>query len=131
MDNGMQHRKVKLILEPVPKYRLRVVIHPHDVGIPSNRTLSASSECVPAPCTHRNKCAKQFTKQAGENPAINDILDVAKMAGVMVTETLKGLRQNPASYPARDEKERMTPITGRWWVEILDKLFTWMDETVL
>ena len=61
------------------------------------------------------------------------IVDVAKMAGVMVTETLKGLRQNPASYPARDgkTKERMTPIAGRWWVEILDKLFTWMDETVL
>ncbi len=33
--------------------RLRVVIHPHDVGIPSNQTSSSSGEYVPAPCTHR------------------------------------------------------------------------------
>ena len=52
-DNGMRHRKVKLNLETSSKSRLWIVIHPHDNGIPSNRTLSESGEYVPAPCTHR------------------------------------------------------------------------------
>ena len=52
-DNGTQLRKEKLILETVPQYRLRVATHPHDDGIPSNRTSSSSGEYVPAPCTHR------------------------------------------------------------------------------
>src|SRR3989344_4364253 len=52
-DNGLQLRKEKLILETLSKSGLRVVTHPHDDGIPSNGTLSASREYVPAPCTHR------------------------------------------------------------------------------
>ncbi len=52
-DNGTRLRKEKLSLETLPKSGLRVVTHPHDDGIPSNRTLSASGEYVPAPCTHR------------------------------------------------------------------------------
>ncbi len=52
-DNGMQHRKVKLNLETASKSRLRAVTHPHDVGIPSNRSSSQTGEYVPAPCTHR------------------------------------------------------------------------------
>ena len=67
-DNGMQHRKVKPILETLPQFRLWVVTHPHDVGIPSNQALSEPGEYVPAPCTHRSKRAKQFTKLSGENP---------------------------------------------------------------
>ena len=39
-DNRMQHRKVKLTLETLSKYRLRFVTQPHDAGIPSNRVLS-------------------------------------------------------------------------------------------
>ncbi len=35
---GLQLRKEELILETLSKSRLRVVTHPHDVGIPSNRT---------------------------------------------------------------------------------------------
>ncbi len=52
-DNGLQLRKEKLILETVSQFRLRIVTHPHDVGIPSNRVLSEPGEYVPAPCTHR------------------------------------------------------------------------------
>jgi hypothetical protein len=52
-DNGMPHRKVKLNLETSSKSRSRIVIHPRDNGIPSNRILSWSGEYVPAPCTHR------------------------------------------------------------------------------
>ena len=52
-DNGMQLRKKKLNLETSSQSRLRVVIHPHDSGIPSNRTSSRSGEYVPALCTHR------------------------------------------------------------------------------
>ena len=47
-DNGMQHRKVEPNLETLSKFRLRVVIHPHDNGIPSNRVLSRPGEYVPA-----------------------------------------------------------------------------------
>ncbi len=53
MDNGLQLRKDKLNLETIPKFRLRIVTHPHDAGIPSNRTSSTFGEYVPAPCTHR------------------------------------------------------------------------------
>ncbi len=52
-DNGLQHRKVKLILETLSYYRLRAVTRPHDAGIPSNQRSSSSGEYVPAPCTHR------------------------------------------------------------------------------
>ena len=51
-DNGSRLRKEKLILETVSKSRLRIVTHPHDDGIPSNRASSAPGEYVPAPCTH-------------------------------------------------------------------------------
>ncbi len=52
-DNGLQLRKEKLNLETVSKFRLRIVTHPHDAGIPSNRISSVFGEYVPAPCTHR------------------------------------------------------------------------------
>ena len=39
-DNGMQLRKEKLVLETLSKFRLRIVTHPHDVGIPSNQALA-------------------------------------------------------------------------------------------
>ncbi len=52
-DNGIRLRKEKLSLETLPKSRLRVETHPHDVGIPSNRNSIYSGEYVPAPCTHR------------------------------------------------------------------------------
>ncbi len=52
-DNGMPLRKEKLNLETVSKYRLMAVTRPHDDGIPSNRTSTASGEYVNAPCTHR------------------------------------------------------------------------------
>ena len=52
-NNGLQLRKEKLILEISPQFGLRIATHPHDAGIPSNRTSSASGEYVPAPCTHR------------------------------------------------------------------------------
>ncbi len=53
MDNWLLLRKETLILETISKYRLWVVTHPHDAGIPSNRTSSSFGEYVPAPCTHR------------------------------------------------------------------------------
>ncbi len=52
-DNGLRLRKEKLNLETVSKSRLRIVTHPHDAGIPSNRISSVFGEYVPAPCTHR------------------------------------------------------------------------------
>ncbi len=52
-DNGLQLRKEKLNLETVSKSELRIVTHPHDAGIPSNRVSSVLGEYVPAPCTHR------------------------------------------------------------------------------
>jgi hypothetical protein len=53
MDNGILPRKGTLILETISKFRLWVVTHPHDAGIPSNQSSSYSGEYVPAPCTHR------------------------------------------------------------------------------
>ena len=52
-DNGMQLRKEKLILQTLSQFRLRIVTHPHDNGIPSNRVSSRPGEYVPALCTHR------------------------------------------------------------------------------
>ncbi len=52
-DNGMQLRKEELNLETLSQSRLRIVTHPHDIGIPSNQVLSSPGEHVPAPCTHR------------------------------------------------------------------------------
>jgi len=43
---------------------------------------------VPAPCTHRNKCAKQLTKLVGENPTFTK---VAKKAGVNSNVIAEGL----------------------------------------
>ena len=52
-DNGLPRRKAELNLETLSKFRLRIVIHPHDNGIPSNRVSSRPGEYVPALCTHR------------------------------------------------------------------------------
>ena len=49
----MQLRKEKSNLETQSKSRSRAATRPRDVGIPSNRTSSASGEYVPEPCTHR------------------------------------------------------------------------------
>ncbi len=52
-DNGKQPRQGKSNLKTLSQFRLRIVTHPHDAGIPSNQTSSSSGEYVPAPCTHR------------------------------------------------------------------------------
>ncbi len=52
-DNGLRLRKEEPILETSSQFRLWIVTHPHDAGIPSNQVLSVPGEYVPAPCTHR------------------------------------------------------------------------------
>ena len=53
MNNGLQLRKEKPIPQTMPQFGLRVGTHPHEVEIPSNRSLAYCGEYVPAPCTHR------------------------------------------------------------------------------
>ena len=52
-DNESRARKGKVIPETYPQFGLRVVTHPHEVGIPSNRASLSRGELVPASCTHR------------------------------------------------------------------------------
>ncbi len=52
-NNGLQHRKVKLISEISPQFGLRAEIRPHEVGIASNRGSAGRGEYVLGPCTHR------------------------------------------------------------------------------
>ena len=52
-DNEFRARKGKVIPETCPRFGLRVVTHPHEAGIPSNRVSLSRGELVPAPCTHR------------------------------------------------------------------------------
>lgn len=53
MNNGMQLREEEPIPQIMPQFGLRVVTHPHEDEIPSNRKLTSCGEYVPAPCTHR------------------------------------------------------------------------------
>jgi len=43
-DNGIQLRKEKSSLETLAQFRLRVVTHPHEARIPSNRISTMSGE---------------------------------------------------------------------------------------
>gem|GEM_PF-556743 len=53
INNGLQSRKGKPIPQIMPWFGSRVVTHPREAEIPSNRWLPSSGEYVPAPCTHR------------------------------------------------------------------------------
>jgi len=52
-NNGQLNRKVELIPEISPQFRLRAEIRPHEVGIGSNRGSEGRGEYVLGFCTHR------------------------------------------------------------------------------
>ena len=52
-NNGQQNRKVELILQIFPQFRLWAEIRPHEVGLGSNRGSADRGEYVPVSCTHR------------------------------------------------------------------------------
>ena len=52
-NNGQPSRKVELIPEISPQFRLWAEIRPHEVGIGSNRGSAGRGEYVLGSCTHR------------------------------------------------------------------------------
>ncbi len=52
-DNGLLNRKVELILQTLPQFRLWAETCPHEVGLGSNRGSADRGECVLVSCTHR------------------------------------------------------------------------------
>ena len=52
-NNGLRDRKVELIPEISPQFRLWAAIRPHEVGIGSNRESSDRGEYVLGSCPHR------------------------------------------------------------------------------
>ena len=51
-NNGLLSRKVELIPEISPQFRLRAEIRPHEVGIGSNRGSAGRGEYVLRSCTN-------------------------------------------------------------------------------
>jgi hypothetical protein len=52
-NRGSPNRKVELIPQTFPQFRLRAATRPHEVGIGSNRGSADRGEYVLRTCTHR------------------------------------------------------------------------------
>ena len=65
-NSGSRNRKVELILQIPPQFRLRAATRPHEVGLGSNRRSADWGEYVPVSCTHRpsSQQSQQYPKFA-------------------------------------------------------------------